>query len=296
MVKLEVIDEAAGPDAIVGLRLDSARALQQALDFVETNGDALALQRAHAQLGVIDVEEVVQALAARQLASGALDPLGVAAAGALGFESLAGGAIDAPLLGSLEALVVLGDLDALYAAPVESVARYLEERQSASGAWGGDDLPLDDRIFLTGMLAGLLGRTRIVRPEVHLSAGEFMGAHWAPERVEDANWKAIVGFGIFYSHVGDDLSDEALQWVGRELERGYRGRRFDAAEVLRALMHCDAAAIPGATLTPFELLRQLLGEQSADGGFAQLAPVGPAGRISPTLDAMRAILKICQVL
>jgi hypothetical protein len=296
VVKLDVIDSSEGPVAVEALRQDAAAALERALAFVEAHADELARLRTHALLGLAPTDRVVEALAERQQASGAFLPLGLAQGGALGFERIGEGAIDAALLGTLEALVILGDLDALHAEPIQAAAAHLERVQTPSGAWGPEDLVLDERLFLTGALGGLLGRTRIVRPSVHTGAGDFLGAHWSPDRVENANWQAIVGFGIFYSHVGDDLSDEALQWVGRELERGYRMRRFDAAQVLRALMHCDAAAIPGASLTPFELLRQLVGEQSSDGGFAQLAPVGPAGRLSPTIDAMGAILKICRVL
>jgi len=296
VVNLDVVEEGESPEAVEAARGDAATALERALDFVEGNGDALARLRTQTLLGAADKDELVTALAERQLESGGFERLGVADGGGFGLDGLCGGAIEDALLGTLEALMILGDVDALHAAPVERAAVYVEQVQSPSGAWGPDGLPENDRLILTGLVAGLLGRTRVVRPAVLAKVSEYMTPLWTPDRVENANWKAIVGFGTYYSHVGDDLSDEALQWVGRELERGYRSRRIDAAETLRALMHCDAAAIPGASLTPFELLRQLLGEQSADGGFAQLAPAPPAGRVSPSIDAMGAILKICRIL
>ena len=73
------------------------------------------------------------------------------------------GIVDDALLGTLEALMILGDVDALHAAPVERAAVYVERVQLPSGAWGPDGLPENDRLILTGLVAGLLGRTRVVR-------------------------------------------------------------------------------------------------------------------------------------
>jgi len=120
------------------------------------------------------------------------------------------------------------------------------------------------------------------------------GPLFSPEAVEGGQWSAITAFGTFFSNVGHDRSDEALQWCGRELERGYRTGRFDACSTVRALLYCDALAMPGAQLDPLELLDRLLGEQAGDGGFAELSPGGVPARITPTVEAIHAIASLCQ--
>jgi hypothetical protein len=143
------------------------------------------------------------------------------------------------------------------------------------------------------MLGGLLGRTRFVRPEVLDGAGRFLGALWTPERVEDGSGATLAAFAHFFTNVHHDLADEALQWCGRELERGFRTHRFEAVFIARVLLWCDAAALPGFGVDPRDLLARLLDEQAGDGGFAELATGGPAARIGPSLDALRAIVALC---
>jgi hypothetical protein len=295
-VKLPMADDLEREDAPESLRLAAADALERGLGFVEAHGDALAQLRAMVLLEAMPVDALVEAMLERQAEDGSFEPLGVAAGGSPGFSEAAAKGLPDGVLGGLEALCILGDADAINSAPVPKLAAWLGTAQDADGAWGGESLDVDTRLFATGMLAGLLGRTRSVRPHVLEDAGNFMGGHWAPEQVEGRAWARLTAFGVFFSGVDHDLADEALQWVGRELERGYRTRVYDAAATVRVLLHCDASAVPGATLEPPQLLADVLAEQGVDGGFAELAPGGPAGRVAPTLDCMRAILRLCQII
>jgi len=295
-MKLEVVNGEASSADIEALRYRAADALEKALAFVETHGDTLARMHAHVALGASPLPELLDAISPQQAEDGSFPSLGLAAAGATGFEPDIIRPIPEAVLGSLEALMLLSDLSALGWPAVAGIADFLEASQSSDGSWGSAGQSPVEKIFVTGLVAGTLGRTPVVRPDVLDRAGQFLAPLWSPEQVEGGRWGAIAAFGCFFSNVNHDLSDEALQWVGRELERGYRSRRFDAASTLRVLMHCDAGALPGATLAPHELLVDLLDEQSSDGGFAALSPDGPAGRVTPTIDGLIAIPRLCRLL
>ena len=79
-------------------------------------------------------------------------------------------------------------------------------------------------------------------------------------------------------HAPGDLADEALQWCGRELERGFRTGRFGPGAVARVFADCDAHALPGARLRAAEVLEALLAIQSPEGSFP-----------GDTLEAARAL-------
>jgi hypothetical protein len=283
-------------DELEALRLAAATALERGLGFVEAHGDALCVLRAHVILQARPVEEATDAIAQRQAADGSFAPLGLAAAGAPGLREEAARGLPEPLLGSLEALVALAGLSALTHPSVGALARYLGGVQGADGSWGRDDGPASDRLYLTGMLAGLLGRTRYVRPEVLDEAGSFVAELFSPERVEERDWRSLVAFGVFFTGVHHDLADGALQWIGRALERGFRERSYDAVETLQVLLQCGAMAVPGAELAPAELLRAVLAEQGPDGGFAELAEGGTPARVAPTVDGLQGIIALCDVL
>ena len=198
---------------------------------------------------------------------------------------------------TLEALAVLADLRALVDPAVERAIVFLAEQQHEDGSWGEGE-----RLFASGMLASYAARTQFAWPELLAAAGDWLAGQWSPERVEHGHWSALAAFAHFYSNnavAGDDetdLADEALQWCGRELERGFRTRRFEAGQTLRVLLYCDAAALPGATLGAGELLAGLLDEQAGDGGFAALDPAGASGRVGPSVDALLAIPALCGAL
>jgi hypothetical protein len=277
------------------LRHRAASALEAGLAFIERHGDALAVLRVHALLGVCPVADCVSEIARRVGPDGAVAPLGLAVQGAPGLADLLDGPGTA-ILGPLEALIALADLGALHAPCVEDIARRLGVLQHDDGSWGDLQAPAPTRIFATGLLAGQLSRTRVARPELLDRAGRFLASMWSPDRVSGRAWPAIAGFGAWYSSTGDDLADEALQWIGRELQRGNEKGVYDAVHTVRVLLHCDASAVPGAALVPAALLEALLDEQAADGGFAELTPGPDAVRVVPTLDAMLGAIRLCGVI
>lgn len=282
------------PDEVDALRRRAATALEEALGFVDQHGNALARLRVRGLLGAEPVEDCARAIADTQLADGSFPLLGLSQAGAPGLDSARAAGLDTPLLGTLEALVALSDLGAQHHPCVEGAARFAGSSQGVDGSWGAGESEPEKRLFVSGMLAGLLGRTRVVRPEVLDAAGEFMAGLFSPDRVSGREWEALTAFGVFFTNVGHDMADSALQWIGRELERSHRMRVFEAVLTLRTLLHCQSLAVPGASLEPFLLLTDLLGEQGADGGFAEFAAGEDATRVEATLDAMLGTIRLCE--
>ncbi|MEE2674105.1 MAG: hypothetical protein VX466_09930 [Myxococcota bacterium] len=289
-------------EAVTRLRERAATALERGLGFIVEYGDDLALLRAHVALDAASPADVIEQVAGRQREDGAFEPFGFVFSGAIAAE-LRAAALDPTLVGTLEAIAVLADVRGLVSSTAERAVEHLTRVQRHDGSWGSVDptapekSPEADRLFATGMLAGYAMRTPFVRPEVVEWAGRFLTNLWSPERVEGGHLPAIAAFAHFFANGGaPDISDEALQWCGRELERGFRDHRFEAVQTLRVLFYCDAEALPGATFDVVELLDRLLGEQAADGGFAALDPGGPPGRGAPTIDALIAIRSLCQAL
>lgn len=272
------------------LKERSATALERGLRFVEAHGDEWARLRAHVVLEARPADALVAWLAERQHPEGHWPRTGVDLVEALGFESPA--LWGAPLAGTLEALVALGAARRLYVPSVRAAEAWLRAGQNADGSWGPLGSPPVDRLYLTGSLAGLLGRTDFVRPTLLDGAGDFLARLWSPEAVEEGRWSALAAFAHFFTNVHHDLSDEALQWCGRELERGFRTRRFDGLLTARVLLDCDAAALPAFGVGPAELAAALVAEQAADGGWAELAAAGPPARVGATVDGLRALVAL----
>lgn len=296
------------------LREQAATALERASAFISAHGDELAQARTWALLDAQPVEQAVRCLAARQRADGSFPLLVEVPSDVLRASLEEWGAEDA-LVGTLQALSMLADLRQLVVPTVDRAVDFLSSVQLDDGSWGslrdgqeqavasgaapdsgavaGSGTVSDGRLFGTAMLTGVLGKTRAVRPDVLAGASNFVAERWAPERVEGGPWTAIAAFANFFTNVHHERGDEALQWCGRELERGFRTRRFEALPVARVLLTSDAAALPGSALTPPELLAALLQEQAADGGFAELESAGIPARVEPTIDATLAILRLC---
>lgn len=296
IVRLEIPGDGGGDgdDALVALKRRSADALERAFSFLEREAGRADLDRARVLLGVDSAAALAARIAAAQTAEGALPSQGLFAGGAVAGPDLEDARPPEDVAGTLESLIVLADADQLRAPCVERAATYLRSVQRDDGSFGAGEVPEPMRLFVTGMLAGLLGQTTAVRPDLLLAAGDWLGPRFSPEAVEGGRWSAITAFAVFFGNVDHERSDEALQWCGRELERGFRSGRFDAALTLRALLHCDALAMPGASLDPLELLDRLLGEQAGDGGFAELAAGGRPARLTPTIDAIHAVVSLCQ--
>jgi hypothetical protein len=290
---------------VVALRERSATALEAAYGFLQQQADSWALLRAEVLCGARPPSELVRALGDQQQLDGSFPVLTLVAGGALGFPAISMDSLapeQAKIVGTLEALLIAGDAKVLHAEWVEPAARFLETCQQSDGAfrvsveeWGeGADARAD--VFWTGMIAGILGRTPVSRPSLLDAAGAFLGERFEPDAVEHDGYSALSAYAHFFTNVAHDLSDEALQWCGRALEKGFRSRHLDGVSTVRVLLTCDAQAMPGATFDVVELLERLLEEQAGDGGFAELSLGGPARRTSQTFDAMLGIVRLCGAL
>ncbi len=285
------------------LRLRSAGALERAFRFLETADDEWARLRSRVLCGAEPASLLATRFAAIQRADGSL-PLGtLVSGGGLGFPPMDLARLDEDgrsLVGTLEALLVAADARLLHGDWIDGAARALERLQAPDGAFriGPERVESGEGsdVFFTGMVAGMLGRTPVSRPETLERAGAFLDSRFAPDAVEHDGYPALMAYSLFFTNVGHELSDEALQWCGRALEKGFRSRRHDAVATMRVLLACDAQAMPGATFDVVELLERVLEEQARDGGFAELALGGPAVRTTQTFDAMFAIVRLCAAL
>lgn len=292
------------------LRRRSADALEAAYGFLKRHADmdAWALLRAEVLCGARPIADLDAALAAVQRPDGGFPRLTLVSGGGLGFPPMP--SMPPPettvsvadreageIVGAFEALSIAADARALHAAWVEPAVRFLEQRQQSDGAYRPfGESSLADDVFWTGMIAGLLGRLPVARPEGLEAAGGWLAERFTPEAVEHDGYPALCAYAHFFTNVAHDLSDAALQWCGRALEKGFRSRHLDAVSTLRVLLLCDAQAMPGATFDVGELLARVLEEQAGDGGYAELALEGPAKRTTQTFDAMLAIVRLCAAL
>lgn len=174
-----------------------------------------------------------------------------------------------------EALGVLDDLHVLGTPAADPYCAYLTGVQGPDGGWtregAGDE---DARIVATAMIAGHLGKTRCVRPSCLDGAGRFLAPRWSPDRVQGFAWESVAAWAHFFANVPHELSDEGLQWCGRELERGYRAGRFDAVHCARVLIWCDGAALPGGRLDASELLAAVLAGVGSEAPATTVASSG----------------------
>lgn len=246
-------------------------ALDRAAAYVAARGDPLETLRARALLGEVAGAEVT----ARLAAEGALQP-------------------DAPDR-ILRSLGMLDDLDQLSGgpgSPVEDVVRGLTARLGADGSFGAEDAPLDERIVRTGMLGGYLTKSLMLRPRIQSAIDAFLCRSWDPDRVKTGAWEPIAAYAHWYSLVDSELSDAALQWCGRELDRGFRTRQFDALQTGRVFVLCHAVALPGASLASGEVCEALCNEQTEDGGFALSARALGGDPVGAALDAMTILVRV----
>jgi hypothetical protein len=283
---------AAGLDA---LRPRAATALERALGFVEKTGDELARLRAHILVDVEPLARGLDMLESRQRENGSFPRLGGVLAAPV--EScLAQGHQEEELVGALEALWIMSDWKSMHVSWLGRLVDFLEAEQNPDGAWGvirGNDRAAPSRMLMTGLLAGFLGRSSVARPEVYGGAGAYLAECWSVERLQSGGWPLVMAYALYYTNVFDENAEQGLPWCGRELERGLAAGENDAGKIVRLLLHCDAATLPGAEFDPDGLLGVLLEEQGDDGGFEPGVDV-PAKRVGSTLDAMLAILRLCR--
>jgi hypothetical protein len=267
---------ADGPDA-AGVT-DLVRVRDAAVSFVESFGDGFSAWRA-------------QTLAAGCRVQSCPLPDGLVQRpdGSLAASEAPAATPDLALL--LRLLGALDDVRALHLPVVEWASAYLAATQSDDGSWGPAAAGEDERIFTTGMLAGHLGKTRFARSRMLDAAGDFVAERFAPERVQNFAWPAIAAYAHFFANVPHEAGDAVLQWTGRELDRGFCARRFDAVQTARVLLYADAPALPGGRVDAAAVLPRILSERAADGGW--LPPAGPApeARVAHTLDALTALVR-----
>lgn len=251
------------------------RALERAARFLDAHGSALDRARVAALFGR-GAEPAREAVEALQREDGS-------------FASLPERAPGTSTGTATSALEVLVELRVRRARSVERAVAFLAQHQSPDGSWGEGEA--EGRLASTGRVGAALGRTVYARPEMLAAAGDFLGRHFAPERVEGGEWDALAGVAAFFTNVEHDRGDDVLQWCGRALEKGFRSHAFSAARTARVLTLCDAGGLPGASLDPAELVMGILAEQLGDGGWP--APDSlPGGRAEATLDAAFALARL----
>lgn len=246
-------------------------ALDRVAAYVAARGDSLETLRARALLGEVPGSEVT----ARLAAEGALAP-------------------DSPD-GMLRSLGILDDLDQLAGGPgtpVEGVVRGLAGGLGEDGSFGPEAAPLAERIVRTGMLGGYLIKSLMLRPRIQSAIDGFLCRSWDPDRVKSGAWEPIAAYAHWYSLADSELSDPALQWCGRELDRGFRTRQFDALQTGRVFVLCHAVALPGASLAGGEVCEALCNEQTEDGGFALSARALAGDPVGAALDGMTVLVRV----
>ena len=178
---------------------------------------------------------------------------------------------------------------------MEGVVGWLTHAQASDGAWhaGPDEglAPEDaDPVFLTGMLAGHLRKLSCGSPRTLERAEEFLATRFSPDRVEDGDWRGLTTYAHVCSNGAVDLADEALQWCGRALEKGFRSGRLDAIHAARTLLLCDVQSLPGGRLDAMEVVLALLPLQASDGGFGPTV-ASTRERVEATVLAAHALVR-----
>ncbi len=266
-----------------------ARALARGAEFVSRHGDGLARTRLGILLHAAPPSTIETALAPWQCSDGGFAPL----------ASLPGASARATLMGTLSALDLYDEAGLRSGAGLSAAVAWLARVQTPDGAWhptaeehleAGDE----DPVFLTGMLAGHLSKLRCGSPRTLAQAEAFLAARWSPERVEGGGWRGLGAYAHACTNGCAELADEALQWCGRALEKGYRSGALDAVDVARVLLLCDAHSLPGGRVDSGEVVLALLAAQQPDGALG--APGLPAApRVEATLVGARTWVRFAPV-
>ncbi len=254
------------------------QALVRGRGFVARSGSPLAQLRADGLVGGGPAARVIELVEARQLASGAVGPLE--------------GEGEADVATTARALAFLDDLGCLHHACADRAAAWLAATQERDGSFSPSASASDDeRLLFSASLAARLARSGWVRESALDAAGGFIAERFSVERVQRGGWETLAAFLAFFTSHSHELADAALQWCGRELERGFRTGRFDAVRTARVFVLCDAKALPGAKVDARELLPALVASQGEDGSFgATDAPIDE--RVARTLDAILALVRL----
>ena len=115
---------------------------------------------------------------------------------------------------------------------------------------------------------------------------------FSPDRVQGFVWDVVAAYAHYFANAPHEEADPILQWCGRELERGFRARRFDAVRTARVFLWCEAAALPGARIESGEVLASVRAEQEPDGGWLCLDDPAASARVEHTLDALAVLARL----
>jgi hypothetical protein len=252
-----------------------AEARARAARFVAEWGDESALRRASVLVGSEPLGSAQRALeswaerAGVFRAPGGVDPLAAL-----------------PVLGGL------ADLRALDSALGLRIAEALARVQAEDGSFGAAGSDVEERVFTTGRLAAVLSGLRSVRKRLLDRAADYLAAHFTPQRVGGFAWRPLAAYTPLFTNVEHERGDDVLQWCGRELERGFRAKRFDAVQTARIWVDCGAASLPGAKVTAGEIVLALLAEQARDGSWPIPGGCDPVARVPHALDGLTALVRL----
>jgi hypothetical protein len=233
-------------------------ALRRVRHHLASRGAALEDAFVAALAGEATRDPVVAAASARQAANGALGPL------------VAGDAAGPGVASTVDALGWLGVLGVREGALIERAVAFLAAAQERDGSWTDPAATgAEAEAALVASACAVMARAPAARLSVLRRAGAALEARWSRERVQAGSYPLIAGYLAALASLPADLdvADEALQWCGRELERGFRTGMLGAPAVAAVFVRCDAHALPGSRLRADEVARALLAAQGEDGGF-----------------------------
>ena len=183
-------------------------------------------------------------------------------------------------------IALLDDAGSRSGEVLEGACRWLERSQSLPGSWGAAE---EEALFETGVLTGILARAHCAPAGMLGTAADWLAERFDPDRVK-FRWRPLAAYAASFSNFPHEAGDGILQWCGRELERGVLARRFDAVQVCRLLVWCDAPSLPGGKVSAAEMLPALVAEQEPDGSYR--AGGEPAVARQATWDALVALLRL----
>lgn len=255
----------------------AARALERAAGFVEKNGGGTDRIYVAVLMREIPAAPLFAALEADQGDDGAL--------AAWRGDSPAG---IATTVAALDRLDALGLLDHPLS---ERAVGFLLGEQARDGSFRTpEDAGEEAWLVRTGEVAGVLAKTPFAPPSALRRAEAFLAERWSVGALEAATPARIGAYAPLLANWHSPLSDEGLQWCGRELERGFRSGRFAPLAVARIFLRTRARTMPGASLEGAVVRAALLPAQGPDGSFADTDP--RRSPVDATLDAMEAILRL----
>jgi hypothetical protein len=252
-----------------------AEARERAARFVAERGDEAAARRAAVLIGAEPFASARGALERWAEDAGAFS-----------------GAVRIDPVAALPVLGALADLRALDSPLAIRIAEAAGKAQAEDGSFGVAGSDEEERIYTTGRLAARLSALRSVRMSLLDRAADYLAERFSPERVSGFAWRALASYTPFFTNVEHERGDDVLQWCGRELERGFRTRRFDAVQTARVWVDCGAATLPGARVNAGELVLALLAEQAGDGSWPRAGAPDPAERVAHALDGLTALVRL----